>query len=583
MSSGREGNWDQAFVWGSNALSPRLSLRPVALLWLCSATPLRLTDPDGEPHALALQDPRLHVALSAAGASSAAHTSSTSATRAPFGLLALLALTPWQVYASNVTVLSIAEQRALQHWLLRATQIPKKARVLQPTDFASFKVLAVWRLPAPTRPSPADTQSYSGVRVFFKLTASQVAELADVRIAEGEQVVSLRQKVRQAFEDVELPFSGLPQLAANVAPSHAEQLVSHAWQEYTWPRKAFLGAEHAAVLWRMMLCALHRKMPRAVDEDGELPAEDHGWDADHVHGPEDMTEDQDQLPEAPAAPRQTTAFVAAEVLRKIVQLESTAEAMSLADLQRTQAVLRALDIEDAEMQALCLQSSARAYNIGKLIKTMLLARHLKAGGSLLSVIRLAAETALPTAIAAQLLEHWEQDSQVPSPATLSRAQLTLHAGWLLYEAAKRNPPHADDLLWMSVDSSPQGGRDWLMVSVELIQGPALASCFRLALCVARRQLPGSLASSDGEQHWSDDLPDDPVRVVIDGLHDDASCPTQIDTKAPLHLPPACSLKRPRVPRYLALDTLTFLSNLWLLAPGAPRYLVVWESTTSVVR
>ena len=539
MSSGREGNWDQAFVWGSNALSPRLSLRPVALLWLCSATPLRLTDPDGEPHALALQDPRLHVALSAAGASSARDTSSTSATVAPFGLLALLALTPWQVYASNVTVLSTAEQRALQHWLLRASQIPKRARVLQATDFASFKVLAVWRLPAPTRPSPADTQSYSGVRVFFKLTASQVAELADVRIAEREQVVSLRQKVRQAFEDVELPFSGLPQLAANVAPSHAEQLVSHAWQEYTWPRKAFLGAEHAAALWKMMSCALHRKMPRAVDEDGELPGpgEDHGWDADDVYGPEGMAEGlpeaEAQLPEAPAAPRRTTAFVAAEVLRKIVHLESTAEAMSLADLQRTQDVLRALDVEDAEMRALSLKSSARAFNIGKLIRTMLLARHLKAGGSLLSVIRVAAETALPAAIAAQLLEHWEQDSQVPSPATLSRAQLTLHAGWLLYEAANRNPPHADDLLWMSVDSSPQGGRDWLMVSLELIQGPVLASCFRLAVCVARRQLPGSLASSDGEQLWSNDLPEDVVRVVIAGLHDDASCPTQIDTKLSL--------------------------------------------------
>ena len=485
----------------------------MALLWLCSATPLRLTDPDGEPHALALQDPRLHVALSAAGASSAEHTSSTSATVAPFGLLALLALTPWQVYASNVTVLSTAEQRALQHWLLRASQIPKRASVLQATDFASFKVLAVWRLPAPTRPSPADTQSYSGVRAFFKLTASQVAELADVQVAEGEQVVSLRQKVRQAFEDVELPFSGLPQLAANIVPSHAEQLVSHAWQEYTWPQKAFLGAEQAAVLWKMMSCALHRKMPRPVEGDGE----DHGWHAEDVRGPEAEAE----LPEAPA-PRETTAFVAAEVLRKIVHLESTAEAMSPADLQRTQDVLRALDIEDAGMRALSLKSSARAYNIGKLIRTMLLARHLKAGGSLLSVIRVAAETALPAAIAAQLLEHWDKDSQVPSPATLSRTQLTLHAGWLLFQAADRNPPHADDVLWMSVDSSPQGGRDWLMVSLELVQGPALASCFRLAVCVARRQLPGSLASSDGELHWSNDLPDDQVRVVIDGLHDGAS-------------------------------------------------------------
>jgi hypothetical protein len=100
----------------------------------------------------------------------------------------------------------------------------------------------------------------------------------------------------------------------------------------------------------------------------------------------------------------------------------------------------------------------------KLILAFMAADCLRNRGKLIRVFQTCLRFAFSEERYAALFD-FIQNCKVPSRSSISRHQLTLHAGWFLYLRSQYSELLKESLVWsLLIDASPQGGREWSMMT-----------------------------------------------------------------------------------------------------------------------
>ena len=128
------------------------------------------------------------------------------------------------------------------------------------------------------------------------------------------------------------------------------------------------------------------------------------------------------------------------------------------------------------------QKGGQGYPVKQLVQGLLLTSHLRNSTHLQAVITRSVQMVCPSNLASEIVDQIKLGTlPVPSAATLSRHQQTLLAGLLLHQrktdVAIASP---ESIRYLLVDSSPQGGREWLLVAASTIPAAELLRGYEAA-------------------------------------------------------------------------------------------------------
>ena len=125
----------------------------------------------------------------------------------------------------------------------------------------------------------------------------------------------------------------------------------------------------------------------------------------------------------------------------------------------------------------------RKYKAEQLVKALLMGDMLRDRSKLRRLLIMAASYVLDGAEAARVTEILRKDKYVvPSPATLTRHQLTIISAWFLRLQKRNDRLLSKGILWFnSLDASPQGYKDWLMSHGSTVLRSKLGKTFLHAL------------------------------------------------------------------------------------------------------
>ncbi len=144
------------------------------------------------------------------------------------------------------------------------------------------------------------------------------------------------------------------------------------------------------------------------------------------------------------------------------------------------------NMRDDMMRAMCL-NTRRAFDLEVLLHSMMTVGFLKSSHRLVPTLTYALNILLreDAPLRDHLLRLAAKDRAAPTASTLYRHRLTLHMGYCRLLAAKHHSMLSEDgmVRWVSADSSPQGGWDWLMHGGRAMRAqdliPALEDAHRL--------------------------------------------------------------------------------------------------------
>jgi hypothetical protein len=128
-----------------------------------------------------------------------------------------------------------------------------------------------------------------------------------------------------------------------------------------------------------------------------------------------------------------------------------------------------------------------AYPVECLINALLLSSVLKSQASLAEVCRRAIRLCFSTAWSTLWLQQMDSGNHVqslPSASTLTRHKLTLHSGWMLAYMRQVNRAAFETgaaTRYVTCDSSPQGGRDYLNSASLILQPVQISGAFAMML------------------------------------------------------------------------------------------------------
>jgi hypothetical protein len=125
------------------------------------------------------------------------------------------------------------------------------------------------------------------------------------------------------------------------------------------------------------------------------------------------------------------------------------------------------------------------YSMSTLVKHMMMSKMLKRSKPLKQAIQGALSIALGDALSQKLMDDIRDGVlKIPGQTTLYRHELSIHAGWLLHN---RISVSDDDCWFAMVDSSSQGGRDWVLCVVSMLRSEQVLHAFDLASCIIQNR------------------------------------------------------------------------------------------------
>ena len=171
----------------------------------------------------------------------------------------------------------------------------------------------------------------------------------------------------------------------------------------------------------------------------------------------------------------------------------------------------------------------KTFQMEKLLHAFLTAELLRDRGSLLEVVsqglRLVFDGPSAQAFTQYLHQGAQASSIVPSAATISRHQLTIHVAWLRLQQEKfAEIQHDSDLMpiWtLMADSSPQGGRDYLNFVAEAVPCGKLAEVFEathtlLRVAAAEEMTDGDVEAEEASLNFKEAFVSLPLPPVVLG-------------------------------------------------------------------
>lgn len=341
----------------------------------------------------------------------------------------LLVLRTRQKYAGVMTALT-----DIEHILMADACWRKKdfsAAFLE--TLHSFDILAAWPLPEPELAVAVEADPLQPPRAtLFRLTEVQAMNLGRQQIGGS----SLREVLGQCLEE---DVAHMPTLAMNVSQTVGCHFLSGVWNQCCLSKHCS-GSQLEARMWRVWRPA---------------PSPTPSLDAF-----------QNQFGATPCC-------VAADVLRLCAgELRARGGGLPAGVSEAVQW----LELMAVAAKSTDIQEPRRKYETDMLIQTVLLSRLLKKADDLQEVFMVALRTTLPAEIANHYIAQLQDKSiKVPSRSTIYRHQLTVHVGYLLMkqkEHAMAATLGAHSFLF-TVDSSPQGGRDWVLIGMTCLKDAEL--------------------------------------------------------------------------------------------------------------
>ncbi len=137
---------------------------------------------------------------------------------------------------------------------------------------------------------------------------------------------------------------------------------------------------------------------------------------------------------------------------------------------------------DAMVRNACLQSRY-VYEMSYMLRCLVMGGYLKNAADLSEALSHALQVVVNNPDMFHFFKSMINTSKVPSPTSMYRHRLTLHQGFCRYlgQVQRRMLSNRGGIArWATLDSSPQGGYDWLLSGSTVMKAADLIACFRMA-------------------------------------------------------------------------------------------------------